>query len=462
MQTAELPQGTAPAAPAAQIWRGAYGRLTVGLLLIVTTVAYEALAVATILPDTAADLGGLALYGWVFTAFMLANLFGVVVAGWALDRAGAAPPFLVGAALFVAGLLGAGLAPSMLALIGARALQGLGAGFIGSVAYAVIGRAYPEELRPRMLALTSSAWVIPGLLGPALAGILGEAVGWRWVFLSVVPLPPIAILCVLPGLRALRPNGDASPVGARLLAAALLTVGTAVFTAGLGLGAQPAGLALATLGLALALPALRRLLPAGTLRVAPGLPAAVALIGLLNLVFFGVDAFVPLALSTVRGQSAAFTGLALTAGTLAWTAGAWLQASLVQRVRRDLLAAVGLLILAVGIAGMVVLVFPWAPLALGIGSWAVAGFGIGIAYATFTLAVLDEAPPEQQGKSTAALQLATMLGTALGTGIGGVVVAGAATPAVGIQLQALAMIVVTLATAALSGRLGRGSRAADR
>lgn len=206
MQIAKRSQDAASAAPAAQIWHGAYGRLTVGLLLlakltrsvIVTTVAYEALAVATILPDTAAELGGLALYGWVFAAFMLANLFGVVIAGWAIDQAGAAPPFLAGAALFIAGLLSAGLAPSMLALISARALQGLGAGFIGSVAYAVIGRAYPEELRPRMLALTSSAWVIPGLLGPALAGILGEAVGWRWVFLSVVPLPPIAILCVLP------------------------------------------------------------------------------------------------------------------------------------------------------------------------------------------------------------------------------------------------------------------------
>jgi MFS family permease len=458
MQTAELPQGAAPAAPAAQIWRGAYGRLTVGLLLIVTTVAYEALAVATVLPDTTAELGGLALYGWAFSAFMLANLFGVVVAGWAIDRAGAAPPFLAGAGLFVAGLVSAGLAPSMAALIGARALQGFGAGFISSVSYAVIGRAYPEELRPRMLALTSSAWVIPGLLGPALAGLIGESVGWRWVFLSVVPLPPIALLCVLPGLRALRPGADSAPVGARLLAAALLTAGTAAFTAGLGLGTQPAGAALAAAGIAVALPALRRLLPAGTLWAAPGLPAAIALIGLLNLVFFGVDAFVPLILSTVRNQSAAFTGLALTAGTITWTAGAWLQASLVQRVRRDLLAAGGLLILAVGIAGMIVVVFPWAPLALGMVSWGVAGFGIGIAYATFTLTVLDEAPAGQQGVSMAALQLATMLGTALGTGIGGVMVAGAATPGSGIQLHALAMIAVALAAAALSARLGRGSR----
>lgn len=459
METTNPPGGAAAAAP--QIWRGAYGRLTVGLLLIVTAVAYEALAVATIMPATTAELGGLALYGWTFSAFMLANLFGVVAAGWAIDRLGVAPPFLVGAGLFVVGLLAAGLAPSMALLIGARAVQGLGAGFIGSVSYAVIGRGYPEELRPRMLALTSSAWVIPGVLGPALAGLIGEGVGWRWVFLSVVPLPPVAVLCVLPSLRSLGPAGAPAPAGPRLLAAAALTLGAGAFVAGLGLGARPLGLALAAAGAALALPALRRLLPPGTLRAAPRLPAAVALMGLLNLVFFGVDAFVPLVLSTVRGQSAAFTGLALTAGTLAWTAGAWLQAAWARRARRDRLAAAGLLLLAAGIAGIIVVVWPWAPLALGIAAWGVAGFGIGIAYATFALAVLDEATPEQQGASTAAMQLAAMLGTALGTGLGGVAVAAAATPGAGVQLHAAALIGVALAAAVLTPRLGRGAHAAE-
>jgi MFS family permease len=312
-----------------------------------------------------------------------------------------------------------------------------------------------------MLALTSSAWVIPGVLGPALAGLLGEGLGWRWVFLSVVPLPPLAVLCVLPALRAIAPAGSVAPVGARLIAAAALTLAAAAFTAGLGLGPSPAGLALASVGAAVAVPALRRLLPPGTLRAAPGLPAAVALMALLNLVFFGVDAFVPLALSSVRGQSAAFTGLALTAGTLAWSGGAWLQASWAGRVGRDRLAGAGLLILALGIAGMILVVFPWAPLALGLAAWGVAGLGIGLAYGTFTLTILDEASPEQQGASTAALQLAAMLGTALGTGVGGVLVAGAPSPGFGIQVHAAAMIGVALLAATLAPRIGRGARAAQ-
>lgn len=458
MHTAHpLEESVAPVT-APQIWRGPLARLTFGLLLIITAVAYEALAVATILPNTTAELGGLALYGWAFSAFMLANLFGVVVAGWAIDRVGVTTPFLTGAGLLLVGLLIAGFAPTMPVLIGGRAVQGFGAGFVTSVVYAVVGRAYPDSLRPRMLALTSSAWVIPGILGPALAGIIGEGIGWRWVFFSVIPLLPIAAICMLPALRLLGPSGAPAPVGRRLVAAAALTLGAAGFTAGLGMGLQPLGITLALGGFALALPALSYLMPAGTLRVAPGLPAALALMGLLNMVFFGVDAFVPLALSTVRGQSALFTGLALTAGTLAWTAGSWLQAAWVRRIARSRLAGGGLLLLALGIVGIVVVVLPWAPLWVGIAAWGVAGLGIGIAYTTLTLTIMDEAPPERQGVSMAAMQLATMLGTALGTGIGGVVVAGAATPGAGIQIHAVTMIGIAMLSALLAPRLGRGTR----
>lgn len=457
MLTTEHHPSAAPPAEG-RVWGPTHRRLTFGLLLIITAAAYEALAVATIMPDTAAELGGLSLYGWAFSAFMLANLFGVVVAGWSVDRHGAAPPFLAGSGLFLVGLLVAGLAPSMGALIGARAVQGMGAGFISAIAYAVIGRGYPEAARPQMLALASSAWVIPGLLGPALAGLIGEAVGWRWVFLSVVPLPPIAIACALPALRAVGPMPSAAPAAARIVAAGLLAGGASLFTAGLGAGSLLIGAPLVAVGLATGLAALRRLLPPGTLRLAPGLPAAVGLQGLLNMAFFGVDAFVPLALSTVRGQSAAFTGLALTAGTLAWSAGAWLQTVWVSRVRRELVAGGGLALLALGIAGVIAVVSPAAPVLLGPAAWAVAGLGIGLAYATLSLVVLDEAPPEQLGASTAAMQLTSILGTALGTGLGGVVLAAAPSPDRGIQLHSAAMIALALLAATLTPRLGRGRR----
>jgi MFS family permease len=443
-----------------RIWSPPYRRLTIGLLLIITVTAYEALAVATVMPATAADLGGLALYGWAFSAFMLANLFGASLAGPAIDRAGATLPFATGGVLFLAGLLLAGFAPSMPVLIAARAVQGLGAGFISSISYAVIGRGYPTDLRPQMLALTATAWVVPGLIGPALAGLIASVSSWRWVFLSVVPLPLIALICALPALRMIGPTSASEPAGRRILFAGLLVVGASLFTVGLGAGSLLPGAALVGAGLACAIPALHRLLPAGALWAAPGLPAAIALMGLLNLVFFGIDAFVPLALTTVRGQHPSITGLALTAATITWTTGSWLQAAWVRRVGRAQFVGVGLVLVAVGIAGVGAVVRPDTPVLLGPLSWAVAGLGIGLAYATLSLVVLDEAPEGQQGASTAAMQLAAMLGTALGTGVGGVVVVEvAATPAVGIQIHAAAMIALALLGAALAPRLGRGRRA---
>src|SRR3984957_13512781 len=95
--------------------------LVVGLVLTVTFVASEALAVVTIMPVVARDLGGLSLYGWVFSAFMLGSVVGIVTAGKQADRAGPARPFLAGVALFSAGLLIAGLAPNMPVLIVGRA-----------------------------------------------------------------------------------------------------------------------------------------------------------------------------------------------------------------------------------------------------------------------------------------------------------------------------------------------------
>jgi len=162
--------------------------LTVGLVLTVTLVAFESLAVATIMPVVARDLGDSALYGWVFTAAVLGGLIGIVVVGGLIDRTGLVRPFLGGLALFSVGLVIGGLAPSMEVLVAGRALQGLGGGAIPPVAYVAIGRALPEELRGRMFATLSTAWVLPGVIGPAISGVVADTAGWRFVFVGMLPL----------------------------------------------------------------------------------------------------------------------------------------------------------------------------------------------------------------------------------------------------------------------------------
>jgi MFS family permease len=109
------------------LWAPERRSMTVGLVMTITFVATEALAVVTVMPAVAEDLGGLRLYGWVFSAFMLGSLIGIVWAGRAADRAGPARPYIGGLVLFGAGLTVAGLAPSMPVLVLGRALQGLGA-----------------------------------------------------------------------------------------------------------------------------------------------------------------------------------------------------------------------------------------------------------------------------------------------------------------------------------------------
>src|SRR5690242_8293038 len=173
-------------------------RLTVGLVLDMTVVAFEALAVATVAPRAAQDLGGLDLYGWTFSAFMLAGLVGTVVGGHTADRHGLAAPYAAGAIAFTAGLLVCGSAPTMPIFVVGRAVQGLGAGAVASIGFVAIGRAFTETERPRQFAILSTAWVIPGLVAPAVGGLVAEHLGWRVVFLGIALLPGAALALVLP------------------------------------------------------------------------------------------------------------------------------------------------------------------------------------------------------------------------------------------------------------------------
>src|ERR1700728_4925762 len=119
---------TEPTSPAGGIWTPAYRQLTVGLVLAVTFVAFEALAIATILPLVSRHLGDLRLYGWVFSAFLLSSLIGIVVAGTLADRVPLGQPMLAGLALFALGLVIGGAAPDMPVLVAGRGVPGLRAG----------------------------------------------------------------------------------------------------------------------------------------------------------------------------------------------------------------------------------------------------------------------------------------------------------------------------------------------
>jgi MFS family permease len=406
--------------------------LTVGLVLTVTLVAFEALAVITILPTIKDDLGGLRLYGWVTSAFFLGTMVGIVVAGGEADRHGPARPYVLGILLFAGGLAIGGMAPSMLVLVLARALQGIGAGAIPATAYAAIGRSYPEALRPRLFAVLSTAWVAPGLLGPALSALVATHLGWRYVFLGLLPLVLLAAGLALPSLRrigpppigsAAAPGQEAEPSGSGLLDAVRVSGGAGLFLAGLTNRSPLLALPLAAAGLLVGLRPLLRLLPRGTLRARGGLPVAILSRGLLTFAFFGADTYVPLTITAVKGYSTAVASIAVTAATLAWTAGSWVQERRVAAWGSRRLVRCGLVVVLAGIAAEAASLLPWMPVAVAVAGWGVAGFGIGLAYSPISVTVLGLASAGRQGRASAQLQLSDTLGTALGAGLGGVLVA---------------------------------------
>src|SRR5262245_1838521 len=402
--------------------------LTIGLVAMVTLVAFESLAVITILPEVVDDLDGIAWYGWVTTSFFLGTMIGIVFAGEQADRHGAGRPYVVGLTLFASGLVTAGLAPAMPLLVAGRFVQGLGAGVVPAIGYVAIGRAYDVDQRARMFAILSTAWVVPGVIGPALAERVSSWVGWRLVFLGLLPLVVVSGLLIVPEMMRLTALVTSAPTlvpfwRRRLVEATRVAIGAALVVA--GFDATRWLLVPAVVGgVAIGLGPLRRLTPPGTLRAAAGLPVVVLSRGMLTFAFFGTDTFVPHALTAGRGTSTFAGSIAVTVATLSWTSGTWIQQRWITRTGEAYFVRCGYLVLTPGIAIVAVAslpdVVPFWVIHLG---WAVAGLGMGLAYAAHSQAVLRHAPAERYGAFTASLQLLDNLGVALGTGAVGVVVA---------------------------------------
>jgi MFS family permease len=432
------------------VWGPRYRRLTVGMLLTVTLVAFESMAISTVMPRVSDDLGGLGLYGWVFSGFFLGSLLGIVVAGQLTDTRGARWPFATALVLFAGGLVAGGAAPSMAVLVVCRVVQGIGAGGVSAIAVASVGRAYPPAVRPRMFAVFSTAWVVPGLVGPVAASSLTELLTWRSVFWGLLPFVVVAAVMTAPVLeRTARRTAHAvagaavsdgaGPVGGAAVSdgagpvggapgrrsrggdALVLVTGVGLVLGGSGAPSPVVGGALVVAGLGPAVWAFVRLVPRGTVRLRQGMPAAVAVRGLQTFAFFGTSAFVSLALTEARDGSTWLASVALTASTVSWTAGSWLQQRVVLVRGPRWLVQRGLGLVAAGVVGMVAGLH--APVGVAIPLWALAGLGMGLSYSPLSVTVLAEAEPGREGSASASLQLCDVLGQSLGTGLAGVFVA---------------------------------------
>jgi MFS family permease len=454
-------------APAPPPVAGVFSRerraLTLGILLAVGAFAADGMGVVPALPSAVRALGGLPLFGWTFSAFMLASLVSTIAGGQMADAHGPHRPMALGLGAFGAGLLVSAAAGSMAQLLAGRALQGLGGGAMLASAYVAVARGYPDALRARMMAIIASVWILPAVVGPALSGAVAERASWRLVFAGIVPLLALAALLVLPPLRPLAVDHPAQGPS-RVPAAMRLALGAGLVLAAPSLRGWGllAAAAVAATGGALLFPALRTLLPAGTLLARRGLPVGLAARGLLAFAFFGTEAFVPLGAGELRGATPSQAGVALTAGSLGWIATSWAQDRAEARhgaggrARR---VGAGFLLLAVGIAVVAAALTTTLPLLVVSLGWTLGGAGIGLAYSAGSLLCLAMAPPGQEGEVSGQLQLTESLGTAAGAAVGGAVLAllgelGRSPREAHASVFALTLA-AALVGAALSGRLSR-------
>ncbi|MFF0769077.1 MFS transporter [Nonomuraea wenchangensis] len=435
-----------------------YRALSFGLVAIVTLLAFEAMAVATAMPVVARELDGMRLYNLAFSATLAASVIATVLGGRWSDRRGPLEPIAAGVVTFVAGLLLAGFAPTMELFVAGRFVQGLGAGATQVALYVLVARVYPAALHPKVFALFSAAWVVPSMVGPAIAGFVVQNADWRWIFLgvSLIVVPSALLLWRGTTGRDLGTgSGEAAPapaLGRKLIWAAVTAVAAALIQYGSAL--ELAGLPLLAAGVVLLAVALPRLLPTGSLRAAPGLPSAPVLRGLAFGSLTAAQVLIPLMLINERGLSATAAGIVLTVGALGWSTGSWLKGR--GRISNLLAVRGGAALLATGLALVTLVLVDTVPLALAHVAMAIAGLGIGMLHPTVSVLVLEMSAPGEEGQNSAAVGVGESVFTVVAVAASGAIfTASGGSYAAGL-LTAVALAVLAFA---LAPRLVR-SRAA--
>jgi MFS family permease len=372
--------------------------------------AFESLAVSTAMPTVAVELDGLRYYTLAFAVAFATSVVGMLTAGRWCDRSGPAPAMWTGVALFVVGLLVAGTATGMGALVAGRAVQGVGNGLFGVALYVLVARVFATERHAAVFSAFAAAWVVPAIVGPGLAGLVVDHVGWRWVFLGAAVLTVPAALLMRPGLTAAhedrpvaatRPD-DAGAPRAALSDAGAPDAGAPDTGAPDAAGGQPAAPPLHALRLALAV-----------LRAGRGLPAVVSVRALVSAAFVGSEVLLPLLLVHERHLSPGGAGLILTVGALGWSGASWVRGRDLLHLGHASYVRLGGSLLTLGMIGAAVLVLPDVPAWVGMAFWVLSGSGMGLVYPTLSVLTLELAAPHEQGSASSALQVADAVAAAV-------------------------------------------------
>ena len=395
--------------------------ITLGIMLSLFLASMEGTVVATAMPTIVGQLGGLDIYSWVFSMYMLTSTTTVPIYGKLSDLYGRKLVYTISMVLFVAGSVLCAMARSMEQLIFFRALQGLGAGGVLPLAFTIIGELFSLEQRARMQGLFSGVWGVSAVIGPLIGGFLVDQVSWPWVFLINVFPGILAVGIVWFAWRDVAPR-QVKKVAIDFQGAVILTLGALALLLGLDqLGSSYAlWLVAAALALFVGLILVERraadpILPLHlfrdrlfTVAIIQGLLSGWALFGSLN--------YVPLFVQAVLNTSATQAGITLTPMSLCWTVASIFGARLMLKMGYRTLAVIGMLLLTAGALLMAFINVNSSQLLI-MAYLGMMGTGMGLAVPVFLIAVQSVVPKKDMGAATSTIQFSRSIGGTLGVSV---------------------------------------------
>jgi MFS family permease len=420
-----------------ELLAGRNGAYALALAGGVTLHAVDIYIATTMMPTVIAEIGGLDLYAWATTLFVVASILGAALTARLLQSAGPRGAYAAATLIFAAGTLICAIAPTMPVLLAGRSVQGLGGGFLYALAYALTRLVLPERLWGRAIGLVSAMFGISALVGPAIGGVFAEQGAWRAAFwaLVLVALVFVAIaFAVLPRQSRDRDERAAIPVPQLvLLTAAVLAVSAGSLAASLAWNFAGLVAALVLIGLIALVEryASARLLPAGSFSLAAPLGVVYLMIAFLML-GMQPEIYVPYLVQTLHGQSPLVAGALAALMSIGWTAGSLLSARW-QESGRLLIGGPLMLFAGLGLFGVLMPVHgagdPVLLSVLCVGLVLI-GFGIGVAWPGLVTRVYRFAPPSEQDLAAGGMTTVQLFAIAFGTAFAGMVanVAGIADP----------------------------------
>jgi EmrB/QacA subfamily drug resistance transporter len=386
--------------------------------------ALEATVVSTAMPTVIAQLGGLAHYSWVFSAYLLTSTASVPICGRLSDLYGRRRMYLIGVFAFLIGSVASGGAQSMMQLIGARAIQGLGAGAIIPLSMTIIGELYTLNERARTQALFSGVWGVASIAGPLVGGYVTDAWDWRWVFYLNVPF---GFCCMAVIATAYPPSRLTKAVRVDWLGASLLFAGvSALLLALAGEGGGVLTWFIASVVLLGAFVMVERrvsepIMPVDLFRL-PIMNRSLVVVFLVGLALFGAIAFIPLFVQSVMGGTATQAGQVLTPLFLGWVVMSIVGARTTIRMGYRVAAIGGSVLMTMGFVGLTMLDAQSTRTMLLV-SCTMLGAGMGTQMLSMLLAVQHGVDRSRLGLATSLNQFSRSVGAAVGVSVMGAIMA---------------------------------------